>query len=417
MSISNTQSSPFARNLNVVKMYFKKPVALAICIVSLATFILTIVTEAQTTAALNEFAALMSTEAEITDMSGNVFSYLISGIAILCFFMIYMFSKTDKGSPAPFFTVLHVFSVLQLVGSSILAIGWVILCIVLIANTESIINAVAEMFPGIFSMDTAQMQNIVDSFKGTIVILLVISIIAFALSLFFINSQTAFLKSCKRSCKEPSLFTKGAKPYSILCFVGAVAQLVLMVMSFLLATSLGGDESEMVTSITVSSMTSLIPTTSLILLILGPINLFLRGTLASGWIKFAAENESFVYAAAAAATRSPELNPIATYKSVERSSNNAIRQNQAYLYGEEENNDPAKKSSYIPEELQQDYSAQQYDPTQFVAPMQFDPQYAQQPQDSFMQPMQQDPFAQSPIVYGQPPMQDPNQNPYNNGMM
>ena len=40
MSVPNSASNPYARNLNVVKMYFRKPMALIISILSLAVLVM-----------------------------------------------------------------------------------------------------------------------------------------------------------------------------------------------------------------------------------------------------------------------------------------------------------------------------------------------------------------------------------------
>ncbi len=410
MGISNTQSNPYARNLSVVKMYFKKPMALLICVVTLAVFILSIVASLQIVDWSNNLWQSLANAYDVTldaqsTVTINPLNFLISGIVLLCFFMIYFFSKSANGNPSFFFSVLHVFSAIYLVLSAIATVFILVVFLIAIFSTSSIANAVASSMG---SFDPAQFENIMSSFRITLIIMFLLVAVIMGVALFFINSQTAFLKSCKRSCNEPSLFTKGANAFGTLSIVMALLQLVFLVIVYLMFTSFE-DFGSLFGTLS-------FPMSYVVLCVLTPINTILKGIFAKGWVKFAQENESYVYAAASAASRSPEVNPIATFKADQRSSNSAIKQSQPYLYGEEENKDPNKKSSYIPEELQQDYPAQQYDQNPFAAPMQFDPQYVQQP---MQQPMQQEPFAQSPMgnPYGQPPMQNPNQNPYNNGMM
>lgn len=418
----NSAGSLYARNLNVVKTYFRKPLSLVIAILSVAVLVLDFIVNSRNTENIQKLAEFLNMPSDQVPSSGgsNIISYLIMGVVIICFFMIYFISKNSNpsSSPAPFFTVLHVFSIIELIVVAIATIGVIVLAVSFMGMGSSLITSLVDQYPELFAYD--DIENILDSFKVTILIIFALIVVIMAIGLFYINAQTAFLKSCIRSCKEPSLHSKGAKAYSILSVVMAVLMLVGLVIVFMFTSGLSNDSS--VTGN--SSDYTLITTQSLILKILTAIRLILLGTLASGYVKHIDENKDYAYAAAAAATRSPEVNPIATYTSNTRASNNAAQQSQPYLYGEEENKDPNKKSSYIPEELQQDYQQPQNDPfmqpqNPYGAPMQFDPQYGGQP-DPFMQPMQpQDPFAQSPIgnSYGQP-IQNPNsQNPYNNGMM
>ncbi len=420
MSVPNSASSPYARNLNVVKMYFKKPMALIISVLSLVVLIMNFVISSSTQKIAEAIAELAQsgTDVEITTSSSNgIFGYLISGIVIACFFMIYFFSVSPGGNPSPFFKVLHIFSVIELILSAIASLLIVVLGLVSILSINTVVTYIAGNVSGFELINPEELERSISSYKPTLFLLLAITIVILAIVLTYINAQTAFLKSCSRSCKEPSLFTKGAKTFGNLSIVLAVLQFVVIVIAYV---SLQDAE-------TISNYSdfgidlSAITTPLFAYYLINAVTTLLKGTYAKGWEPFAKENEDYVYAAASSASHTPEANPIATYKSTTRRSNEAIKQSQPYLYGEEPNNDPNKKSSYIPEELQNDYP----------------PQYDQQPMgndpfmgDPFAQPMQPmqpmgsdpyapDPFAQSPMgnPYGQPPMDPNSQNPYNNGFM
>lgn len=420
MSVPVSASSTFARNLNVVKMYFKKPMALLISILSLLALILNFLfnTKASEPIVVGINSFLSSNNITATISSPNmILMFLISGICTACFFMIYFFSATPGGNPSIFFTVLHVISVIELIGSAIIALMTTIFGLVAILSVDTVIKFLGSNVEGMENLNVEEISRNIEAYKPSMFLSLGIWVVLCAFLLVYVNAQTAFLKSCKRSCKEPSLFYKGAKTYGNLSIVFALIQLVFVVIAYLTFNSTEGS-TEVSFSIDFSSFTTMM----LAYTVCNAISLFLKGSFSKKWEPFAKENE--VYVPAAAASRSPEVNPIATYKATTRRSNDAIKQSQPYLYGEEENKDPNKKSAYIPEELQNDYPEQ----------------YDQQPQggmmnDPFMSgdpfsgdPFGQDPFAQSPMgnpygqspmgnPYGQPPMDPNGGNPYNNGMM
>lgn len=416
----NSVGTPNARNLIIVKSYFKKPMALVIGLISLIMLVLNIISSAQTQQMAQQISSSLNMSEEISASSNsNIISFIISGIIVLCLLMIYCMSLSSnpKSSPAPFFSILHVFSCIAMVGTIIVTFLWAIVTIVLIVNgkalCEAIVKALTEQG---FALSSQNITEMVEAFRVSFIVVAVIMLVAFVLSVFYYTNQTSFLKSCKRSCKEPALQKKGASAYGNFSIILAILQLVMFVVIFMLAkmASTTGDDS--LSSIFGSGALGSMMGIGMVTTLLQPIQQLLIGVYAKGYAKHVDENAqySYAYAAASAASRGPEVNPIATFTTETRKSNNAIRQNQAYLYGEEE---PAmnehKKSSYIPEELQEDYlPEQQFDPQQnpYGMPMQFDPQFGQP-----------DPYANAmppqPMGYGQT-YQDPNnQNPYNNGMM
>lgn len=411
----NSVSSPYARNLTIVKGFFKKPIVLCFALLSLAMFVVSIFNQMAANETAQEILDVLSDfygkdlgTASNSGSSTNVLTFIITGITVLCFFMIYFMSQSSNPnvSPAPFFTILHVFSVIELV---IVAISTVIMVIV------TIIFAVADFS----NLELEEyMSSSASYFKTTIVVALIICIACMLLAFFLFNSQTAFLKSCKRSCKEPALQKKGAKSYGNLCFVFAVLDLVGLLIVYLVMKSMSDMFAEMMGGVSPSSFT--ISAVSLISSILPPVSYILRGVIAKSYAKYVDENAgyAYAYAAAPAAARTTDANPIGTFNAQTRPTNNAIAQAQPHLYGEEEDTSN-RKSQYIPKEFQEDYTQQQVDPQQnpYGAPMQYEPQFGQPdpyggvPQDPYAAPQMNYP-------YGQPVQNPDNYNPYNNnGMM
>lgn len=442
----NGVSTPYARNLTIVKGFFKKPLVLVFGLISLASLICSIIYQSKVYDLvqnfINKLYSLMEKSGTLNSYvetynfpkqppvfgfgAGDIVAFLITGVTVLCFFMIYFFSHTSNPSISPYlpFKILHIFSVVELVLG---ALGGVILLIFTVVLAFSSASA----FQGTAG---SELGTYFDAFKVTIIVFMIIVLAVYVLYLFFLNSQTAFLKSCERSCNEPMIQKKGAKTYGTLSIIFGVISMVGVVLSFLskdysvnsikdaialFIIPITGNSEELADAL---SPLSTVMTIASVSSMLTALSLFVRGIIARGYHNYASENAEYVYAAASAARRAPEANPIATYKADQRVSNNAIHQSQPYLYGEEEeNNNEPKKSQYIPKELQEDYpQQQQFDPQQqpFGVPMQFDPQFNQP--DPYGMP-QQDPYMQ-PMMGGNPyggqPVQNPDSpTPYNNGMM
>lgn len=417
----NSVGTPNARNLIIVKSYFKKPMALVIGLISLIMFVLSIISSAQAQQMAQEIYSSFNISEDVSvGSNSNILSFIISGVVVLCLLMIYCMSLSSnpKSSPAPFFSILHVFSCIAMVATIIVSFIWAIFTIIFIVNgktmCEGIVNALTEQG---FPMSSENLLEMVEAFRVSFIILSVIILVALILSVFYYTNQTTFLKSCKRSCREPALQKKGASAYGNFSITLAILQLVMFVVVFLLLKMAASTDDDLISSLFGTASLSSVMGIGVVTTLLQPIQQLLIGVYAKGYAKHVDENAqySYAYAAASAASRGPEVNPIATFTTETRKSNNAIKQNQSYLYGEEE---PAtnehKKSAYIPEELQEDYQPElQFDPQQnpYGMPMQFDPQFGQP-----------DPYANGamppqPMGYGQTYQDPDNQDPYNNGMM
>ena len=441
MAIMSSSGSNISRNLAIVKKYFKKPMTLVIAILSLVTLVSSFMLTVATNKIMPDLQSLAtalgeSTVETTTTTSANPLSFLISAVVTLCIFMIFVFSVTPNGRPTIWFQILHALSVIQLIINALAAILVVVLEIVFIFATPTLVNFLAGSGgeDAQTKLTPEQIESItraVSSFRITLLIMLLVTIIIYGIYLYYVNAQTAFLKSVVLTCKNPMLKSKGAVSYGTWSLVFGVLALIGTVIFYLMV---GNPNSSIFTDMDIDvpidiSFINKIVTPYLIYSVSSALYISLRGVFAKGWAAFAKENEDFVFESVGAGNRVSDASPMPTYKSSGRSSHEARQQSQPYLIGEEQ--DPNKKSSYIPEELQQDYSQEPQMYQQGGNPYGGAPYgnggapYAPQGGqpgfggDPFAQA---DPFAQSPMGGSNPYGGQGGQgggynNGYNNGMM
>ena len=147
--------------------------------------------------------------------------------------MIYFSSAAPSGNPAIFFTVLHVISVIELIGLAIIALMTTIFGLVAILSVSTVITFLGNNVEGLENLNVDEISRNIEAYKPSMFLSLGIWVVFFAFVLVYVNAQTAFLKSCKRSCKEPSIFFKGAKTFGNLSMVFALIQLVFVVIAYL----------------------------------------------------------------------------------------------------------------------------------------------------------------------------------------
>ena len=420
MNIPSTAGSFSSRSTSIVRQYFKKPTMLVVAGLSAACLVLQVVTK----------------------INANIVSLIVGAVVTACLFLIYFSSTKASIKPTPFFTTLQVLSTLQVIATALGTLAVLLGGILAILSTDMIVSAIKEhpenfTLPGnadASQLDPEKLGEYISAMKIPLLIGLLLVSVFLVIVVIYAASQTSFLKSCKRSCKEPNLFTDGASTYGNLSIVVAILELVLIVVAFLLLNS-GDSEALEDMGLDSSATTFKLTVPVIAYLICDAAGTLLRGNLAKGWIPFAEENRTYV-AQAPITSRSPEANPIQTFKSTTRKSNDAIKQSQPYLYGEDDKNSTQKKkSAYIPEELQNDYPPQQFDQPMgggmMNDPFMGDPFAQAMPNDPYAQPMPNgdpfaaDPFAADPFAAPQQPMggnpygmPNPNDaNTYNNGMM
>lgn len=362
MSISTAAGGNVTRNLAIVKQYFKKPMMLVVAILSLVTVGANFMLDQATKNFSQDFIKFAQSLTEgmegvdiQTQSSNNTLGYLLSFVVTVSLFLIFFTSLMPKGGPTIFFSVLHILSVLQLILYSITALFVVITELVFALSSSTIVKfLVGNDVAGFGGMTDEQMEMInrsVDSFRLTILIFMLITIVIFGVYLYYINAQTAFLKSVTLTCKNPQLKSKGAAAYGKVSMVIGVVSLVGIVIIYLLV---GNPSTSVLNEVDSASMIDLSEMIKpfLIYSISSAVYIIARGSFAKGWEAFAKDNEDFVYEAVGSSNRQSDASPIPTYKSTTRRAQDARQQSQPYLIGEEQ--DPNKKSSYIPEELQTD---------------------------------------------------------------
>lgn len=438
MAISTSSGNNVSRNLSFVKRYFKSPVTLIVAVLSLVTLI----SKIMLFSGISDLVADTLSSKGVEEVPSMGFAYICSGIVTACLFLIFIFSISPSGGPTISFTVLHVMSVLELIAAALFALATFVTGIVFIFSTSMLVSyAVNSNILGMGEMTEEQIESLtrqVTALRLTLAIGMLIVLIIIGVFLYYINSQTAFLKSITLTCKNPQLKSKGAVPYGNLSIVIGLFQLIGVVIFYLAVGSADTSALDDM-GITLPLDFTAISKPYMIFAIANAFYIVIRGYFAKGWEKFAKENEQYVYETVGAATRTSEASPMPTYKSTQRRSSEARQQSQPYLIGEEE--DPNKKSSYIPEELQTDYNQDQmygapgmdpygsnpYGGTPYGGnpyggnPYGGNPYGGQFGADPFAAPA--DPFAQSPMPNNNPYGNNPydgsqgGQGGYNNGMM
>lgn len=411
MSVPNQLSYANTRSTSVVKSYFSKPMMFIIAALTILGTVL-------------QFMVNNETVSANSSSQNNIISLLLSAVVAVSLFMIFFMSKKPSANPSLFFGILYVLSLIELILFALLSLITMLLGLMLVINSNTILTYAfdhPDQLSGIdlSALNKEELSEQITMAKIPMLIALLVMFIVLVVIGVFINSQTAFLKACRRSCKGNALFHDGASSYGTLSVVVGFISLIFVVVAFMVSYT-GGSTLE---DFGVESPSDVgFSTLSLVYYIVLAATIFIRGTFAKGWIKFSRENEAYVEQGnVSTITRSADSNPIATFKSTQRKSNDAIHQNQSYLYGETQEKDPNKKSEYIPEELQNDYPSQPYNQPMGSDPFMGDP-FAQPvpPQNPYAHdpfaadPFASDPFAQTGNPYGNP---NPNDQNYNNGMM
>ena len=416
---SSSSAGSVSRNLSFVKQYYKKPMTLVVAIL----YVVLIIGQVMMSSAFSDFYDVLSgsvqqitetlkqtnediaasseaaeeagdenAKAEAADAAENVeqveisvdeineliesskestsrsysISIVLNCIIAVCIFMIFLFSISPSGGPTIFFSILHVLSVIQLIITSLGAILFALVGVLFIFSTKSIMGSSDIMS----AENTEALTRNIEALRTTFIILFLIAFAIIALYLYYINAQTAFLKSVTLTCKNPQLKSKGAVPYGNISMVFGVIMLIVVVISYLLSGSgseTSSDESFGDLFVTLPAFQDLFDslkekltdvfskmnTATMVMNISNALALICIGFVAKGWEKFAKQNADLLFESVGAGARFSDNSPMPTFNSNTRASHDARQQSQPYLIGEE--TDPNKKSSYIPEELQNDY--------------------------------------------------------------
>ncbi len=155
---------------------------------------------------------------------GFVFNILIYAFFIYAFLYIFFTSRNSSftSNPDLGFSLLHKFSVLELVASVFAFIGILVTTAVFIFGDMSRFESLGAMF----NLSVTDLE----AYKLTIVFLLIGVVIIAFLSIWYIQSQTDFLKSIRQSLAESVPKNKGAHTYGV--FSMAIAIVFLSVAGF-----------------------------------------------------------------------------------------------------------------------------------------------------------------------------------------
>lgn len=217
-----------AKNLSLVKSYFKKKSVLALGIVLLVSALCSM---ALTFFASDAYRNILSALAEgenlldtidkniLTQLSStsswfmismSVVGFIISVLFILSFFIIYAKSKNEDPavSPKAGFTILYVFAIIALVLSSLYTLLFSLLFIVtgILASALSSVNGAAN----IHNSAEAQFAMSIAMF-----ILFIFVAVIFGFLLFYTINAVRFIGSVRHTLSYPDLKLKGAKAFGV----------------------------------------------------------------------------------------------------------------------------------------------------------------------------------------------------------
>lgn len=259
--------NPFAKNLAIVKDYFKSGSVLVLAIlktigialsfplailsVAIAPLLLSISAssfyqsltglDAETARVMREIydwimgfvnSALIS-QSTAQSISGNLPSITTAVLVVVALFIIYFASKnpSPESSPKAGVVILHVLAIIEVV------VTWIILvCCVLVniflywlyAALNGVNGTVSSIEAPMFLSGPVELPTPIDAvFLRVFVLVLAITLSVSILiggffALFTAINKKRFFRSVKKSISEPNLETQGARPYGVMCVIGAV---------------------------------------------------------------------------------------------------------------------------------------------------------------------------------------------------
>lgn len=227
--------NPYAQNIAIVKEYFKKPLVLVIAILYIATLICSFYIAATAGNSMSDMYSYMfeSTgaydqmtydEAQILNMFTNssfmsVFfimcmipSFILIGLQILAYFLIYFKSKNNDPSVSPKggATIMFVISILSLIGAIFAALMLLLYAVILAVAGVAFMSD-----PSIASGDGAIGSAI-------FFVLCVLMIVITALLLTYSISHLSFYNSIRKSLTSVKLYNKGAGVFGVFSIIYGV---------------------------------------------------------------------------------------------------------------------------------------------------------------------------------------------------
>ena len=243
--------NPFAKNLAVVKEYFKSSSVLALAVTRAVTVLLTLITAiisinsisgtlnrigvyldelglpSEFTEYWNEISSQAGSASAVSSIASTVPSLIVGVLVAAALFLIYFTSRNadPASSPQVGVTILYVLAILYMVTMIICAVFAVLVCVVLIWLASALGSAAGSGPVSFVSpVDGQRYQLAIDPSIFTVIaiVLSVCILIAMAVVLFYAVSMKRYYGSVKASITSVELQSGGAKPYGVMTIIFGV---------------------------------------------------------------------------------------------------------------------------------------------------------------------------------------------------
>ena len=294
--------NPFAKNLSIVKDYFRSGGVLALAIIRAVTTVMTVVASAVSAKyiyaftinvlrrydapydVINTVHEQMSSSTAST-VASIVPSALIGILIAVAFFIIYFKSRDDspEASPKSGFGILYVIGVLNVIGAilvSLLLALCIVAVIILAVEFSKYLNGAYGAYNDLslpFDIDGYYSMSSGAATVLAVVLAIVFAVTAFIVLFYYIN-QLRYYSSLKNSISSVELLSKGARPYGVMNIIFAVISALNLLSLPALYSSidmLGIDSSSMV----------IVGVLLAVLQIASVASMFLEGRIAIGYAK------------------------------------------------------------------------------------------------------------------------------------
>ena len=247
--------NPFIKNQQTVKDYCKSPVVLSMGIVRIVSAVLAVVSavliSTQMPAILDDVKELLLQFCQTTgvplssvrdfytviDGSSQVFtagsipsilpSVLITCLIAAAFFIIYFKSRNSDptSTPSAGVTILYVFAIIEMIAIIIITVAVVAGFVLLFWLYFQMKSATAGLY--VFTLDLPFLNRSMslEIYPGMLLAIIIAGLIVAAicifLALFYVINKKRFFGSIRSSMNSVELQTRGAKPYGVMCVIGA----------------------------------------------------------------------------------------------------------------------------------------------------------------------------------------------------
>ena len=250
--------NPFAKNLAVVKDYFKKPATLALAVVRAIVIVLSLIGGIIFASQIHNYIFLAeSMYGQVSSWSGlpaafpgeifdfahesssllsagaiasSILSEIIPALIVVALFILYFKSRNadPAASPKAGATILYVFAVIELV-------CLILACVVMVLSFVVLFWLYFQLKAGAFSsasftIGIPYFDSVMRELRITdpntlligICISLVLGVIVMFFAFFVVINKKRFYGSIRKSIDTVELHSEGAKPFGVMCILGAI---------------------------------------------------------------------------------------------------------------------------------------------------------------------------------------------------